>query len=149
MARRVEKPMGRPTACTEAVTEKVCQALAVGASDRDAAEFAGITADSFRNWLKRAEQGEEPFATFSAKVRQARAGLRVGLAAKVIQAAKADAKFAHKVLLTLPGTDWGRLERVEQSGPGGAPMQVEDARGELARLLGEPAGPAEGGEPEA
>lgn len=58
------------TALTEELQQRICDALLLGADRASAAGYAGVTYETFRQWLKRGEGGEKPFAALVAAVRQ-------------------------------------------------------------------------------
>ena len=74
---------GRPTAFNLAVLRAIVREIRRGAFDWVAAEAAGIDRRTFYRWMKRGEQGDEPFAGLKAQVDQARARTRIGAEQRV------------------------------------------------------------------
>jgi hypothetical protein len=74
---------GRPTAFNTTVLRAIVREIRRGAFDWVAAEAAGIDRKTFYRWMKRGEQGEEPFAELKAQVDQARARTRIGAEQRV------------------------------------------------------------------
>ena len=74
---------GRPTAFNMAVLRAIVREIRRGAFDWVAAEAAGIDRRTFYRWMKRGEQGDEPFAGLKAQVDQARARTRIGAEQRV------------------------------------------------------------------
>lgn len=64
--------MGRPTKLTPKVQERVCEAIAQGATYALAAKYAGIHYDTFNEWMKAGEEAESgEFSDFSDAVKEA------------------------------------------------------------------------------
>lgn len=59
---------GRKTLLTPDVRAQIISALASGAFKKHAANAAGVTERTLNNWLRRGEEGEEPYASFVAEV---------------------------------------------------------------------------------
>ena len=68
---------GRRPALTDAVSDALVEAIAAGAFDWVAAEAAGIGRRTFYDWISRGERGQQPFATLLARIRIARAKVRL------------------------------------------------------------------------
>jgi hypothetical protein len=88
-------PRGRRIALTRKVQNKICQMIRAGVYDYVAAEAAGISANTFREWIRRAEGKDgrpaaPVFATFATAVRLAKAEAR---AAMEVTVRKVDPKF--------------------------------------------------------
>lgn len=64
---------GRPTSLTPDKEARILKAIATGMTYRLAAQYAGIDASTFYEWMRRGATEEEPFFQFSLKVRQAEA----------------------------------------------------------------------------
>ena len=131
--------MSRNTKLTPEVQDLIIGILRAGHYQETAANFAGITATTFYNWLQRGrEEGEGIYFEFLEAVEKAKA---IGEVAdlKVINDAARDGSWqaaAWKLERKFP-TKWGRVVRTEITGAEGAPVKVEvDAKTELKRLLG-------------
>lgn len=64
---------GRPTSLTPRVQAEIVKCLEEGLYLAHAAACAGVTDRSVRDWMKRGEEGEAPFAAFSSAVKVAEA----------------------------------------------------------------------------
>jgi hypothetical protein len=65
--------MGRPTKLTPAIQKKICDGLRNGLYADSAAILGGICEDTYYEWIKRGEAGDEPYASFSEAVKEATA----------------------------------------------------------------------------
>jgi transposase len=130
---------GRQTKLTPEVQDRIVAALRAGNYQETAARYAGISEDTFYEWLKRGK--EEPgsaYSEFSEAVEKAKADAEVRDVALIDKAAhdgswqaaawKLERKFPNK---------WGRVNRTEISGPDGAAVKVDiDAKASLLQKLG-------------
>lgn len=117
--------MGRPTDCTPEVTASVCRHIRRGVTYEDAARCSGISGTSFREWMARGRDGDEPYATFAAAVEKAKAAGKSARLARIEKAGKtgawqADAWWLERVY----PAEFGRRV-VEHTGGGGGPVQVD------------------------
>ena len=64
---------GRPTSLTPEVQATIVECIGEGLYMEHAAGCAGVGDRTVRDWLKRGETGEEPYASFSAAVKVAEA----------------------------------------------------------------------------
>jgi len=83
-----EKPIGRPTKFTAETREKAIQAIQMGATYELAAQYAGISYDSFNNWMNKGsiEDDGEYFDFFNA-IKEAEGKAAIGWLAKIEKAA--------------------------------------------------------------
>lgn len=105
--------MARPSSLTPAITEKVCEALALGVSWEAAAAHAGITATTIHRWIAQADDDAEVcvFREFREQTTRARDAAEVRMASIVIQAAEGgDAKAAQWWLERRRSASWGRQD---------------------------------------
>jgi len=65
--------VARPTALTPDVQGRICQGIRVGMTYAMAAQYGGVTYESFRIWCRRGEHGRAPYAAFLASVKTAEA----------------------------------------------------------------------------
>lgn len=117
--------MGRRTKLTPDVERIILEYIEKGAFDYIAAQAAGIERRTFTAWLRRGERtAEEPFRTFSYKVKEARSRARATAESKVYE------KQPFNWLRYGPGRErpgepgWTDSRQVELSGPGGAPLSI-------------------------
>ena len=126
--------MARPTDCTPELTEALCAELKLGMAIRAACQHVGIDDSTYRKWMTRGENGEEPFVTFRTAATRAKAeGVRA-LVVTVRKAAASDWRAAAWILERREPDEWSR--RVEVTGSEGGPVQV-DLRAKIAEVLAE------------
>ncbi len=106
---------------------EVAAALELGLSIADACALAGITTMTFRNWARRGKAGEEPFLSFFALIREARAQGRKKHAQAITVAAADDWRAAAFFLERSDPKKWGRREKteVDQKSSGQVTIRVE------------------------
>jgi hypothetical protein len=138
MARRKKSKGGRKCKLTAETETIVLEAIAKGAFAHVAAAAAGIDPATLRRYLA---STSKRFRAFQAAVAKAKAGARKAAEAVV---------FAEDPLSWLrlgPGRDWGEREigwtepakRLEHSGPGGGPLQVQnETKLDVQALLADP-----------
>ena len=71
--------MALPKLLDDLVTKKIVEAVRAGSSRTAAAEAARVGRSTLHSWLKRGTEGEDPYAGFLAKVRQAEGELEAEL----------------------------------------------------------------------
>ncbi len=127
---------GRPLVLSEAVTKALCDAIRMGCSDRLACESAGISKATLYDYLARADAGQQEFADFASRVREAKAKIAQAMVSVRTKAALAGDWRAAQAWLGAHRIDECARERVEVSGPEGGPVQV-DLRAQIAAVLAE------------
>ena len=60
------------TKCTPERIEAICDYIKLGMSIADIADLVGIRRETYHNWIRRGESGEEPYLTFLTAVTRAR-----------------------------------------------------------------------------
>ena len=108
---------GRPTKISRELTEKVCGALVIGSTRRDAAQFNGITYRTFLNWIELGEKEEEEgtegdFFHFFHAVCQAESEFALRMTKVVTDAAIKDPKYALEWLKRRRRAEWGDSLRI-------------------------------------
>lgn len=101
--------MARPSKLTPETHSLIVEAILHGATYKDAAEAAGVSYDTFNEWMKAgAEAKGGKFFEFSEAVKAANAQCAVNFT-RVIQtaAAKGDAKYALEWLKRRRRSEWG------------------------------------------
>jgi len=80
---------GRPTKLNPKVTRKICRAIVVGATYEAAAQYAGISYETFNEWMKagRAATAPNEFSDFSEAVEGANATAQVQFVLNIKDAA--------------------------------------------------------------
>lgn len=63
--------MARPTSLNDLVSQAICNAIADGNTRQCACALAGVSYASMKGWMVRGRKGEEPYATFLAKLEKA------------------------------------------------------------------------------
>lgn len=125
--------MARPTDCTPELTAALCAELKLGMSIRAACQHVGIDDSTFRKWMMRGADGEEPFVTFRTEATQAKSDGVRALVVTVRKAAASDWRAAAWILERREPDDWSK--RTEISGPDGGPVQVQNLAAEIAQQL--------------
>lgn len=113
--------MARPTKLTDEVKETICRMIATGAALEVAARAGGVTAPTLHNWMKRGEQGEEPYAQFRLEVEEARAVSEVELITLMRRAAVEGSAGEWRAAAWLLGRKfperWSEKRQLEVSSP--------------------------------
>ena len=78
---------GRKPKLTAAVQQRVVQAICVGATDKAAAQYAGIAERTFYSWLVKGLAGQARYVQFVQAVEKARGRAAIGWLATIEQAA--------------------------------------------------------------
>lgn len=131
--------MSRKTKLTPEVQEKILRHLRIGAYVETAAAAAGISRDTFYDWLKKGAKGKAPYATFSGAVDQALAESEARDLATILAASKTQWTAAAWRLERRFPDRYGRFDRMKVEG------KVEvDGIGLVAKLAKLIDGDAEG-----
>lgn len=131
--------MARPTKLDDAVAGRVLQALRAGNYLDTAAAFAGVHRSTLHDWLKkgRAENAREPYASFVDDVDEAMGDAEAMFVARIAKAAE-DARnwtaAAWWLERRFPDR-WGRRDRLEHTGAGGGPIEVQSPAAKIADRL--------------
>jgi transposase len=131
--------MGRPTKLTPEVQERIITALRAGNYQETAANYAGISAKTFYEWMQRGkDEPESIYRDFREAVEKAKSDAEVRDLYLIDQAAQSGSwqAAAWKLERKFP-QKWGRVNRTEISGPEGKPLKVEvDHKQALLEKLG-------------
>jgi len=113
---------------TEQVVADIEKALADGASIKSAAVAAGISERTYHYWCEQAalEGAGEPLVQFLQRTTRAREQGRVALVAAIRTAAADDWRAAAWMLERMEPEAWAAKQKLEHSGPDGAPIRTED-----------------------
>ena len=101
--------MARPSKLTPEAKASIVEAILHGCTYKDSAEAAGISYDTFNEWMKAGEEAKKgAFFEFSEAVKAANAQCAVNFT-RVIQtaAAKGDARYALEWLKRRRRSEWG------------------------------------------
>jgi hypothetical protein len=131
--------MSRKTKLTPEAQEKILRHLRIGAYVETAAAAAGISRDTFYNWLKRGAEGKAPYAAFAEAVEQAIAESEARDLATVLAASKTQWQAAAWRLERRFPERYGRFDRMKVD----AKVQLDGA-GLIAKLAKLIDGGAEG-----
>jgi hypothetical protein len=118
---------GRPTKLTPEVQQKIISALQSGNWLETAAAFAGVDASTVRRWMAKGDgdDAEEPYRSFCAAVKEARAAAEIRAVALIQKAAQDGTWQASAWYLERSHPDrWGR-KRLEITGADNQPVRVE------------------------
>jgi hypothetical protein len=101
--------MARPTKLTPETSKAILDALAYGATYKDAAEAAGVDYDTFNNWMKRGREAKSgEFFEFFGSVRQTEAAARLKYLSTIAKAAMdGDWRAALEYLKRRDRSSWG------------------------------------------
>ncbi len=105
--------IGRPTKCTPKAIARIAKVLALGGTINSACRAGGIDTASYYSWLRRGEEGEEPFVGFLHAVKESQA-VAEHKALSVINEAMLDQWLAAGWLLERRDPDdYGRRQRMD------------------------------------
>ena len=118
-----EKKMGAPLKLTPEVQKTICDFIRLVSYIETAARAAGVSRDSFQDWIKRGGKGEQPYANLLREVEKAMAESEMKDLAHLERAAGAGQwqAAAWRLERKMP-KKWGR--KIEVSGDQNAPLQV-------------------------
>lgn len=128
----------RPTKLTDAIRAGLVEAVELGATWDAAANAVGIGVSTLREWRRRGEDGEEPFAALLAELQKAEAE-GIARALRVIRGASEDGEWqaAAWILERRYPADYGR--RMESKVEVSAPSAEQAVAALLSKLTeGEP-----------
>ena len=132
-----KRKRGRPVKLTPEVQKKIVEALTLGNFRTTAARFAGVSYSAFQEWMRKGEkQRKGPFRDFFVAVMAIETQTEVLIVGDLVAKAKKDPKLA-KWWLSHRHKRWAdnKPQRVELTGKGGGPIQVDDARAKLLERL--------------
>lgn len=137
-------PPGRPTRYSEELGKQLCALVASGVPIRIASRSLGIGRSTLYDWRAAGVQGLEPYVTFEAEFKRARARVEVALTLSLTAAARKDGRAAAWWLERRRPQRYGAKQTVRVEKPLG---EVSDA--ELDALIakhGYVRAPAEAGD---
>lgn len=79
--------MTRHIKLTPEIQKRLLDAFSVGASHRNACDYAGITPQTMYNWIEKAETGRAPYVAFLEQLKLSEGTAAVGWLAKIEKAA--------------------------------------------------------------
>ena len=117
--------MARPTKLTPDAQQRIAQAIQLGATYEQAANYGGVSYNAFNEWMKRGTDANSgKFRQFYEAIKDAEGKSVVGWLAKIEKAAN-DGNWqaaAWKLERRYPG-DYGR-QRIEHTGADGGPIVI-------------------------
>lgn len=119
------KKRGRPPKLTVEMTDRLCQALSAGNYRTPAAEWAGIAASTFHEWMRRGKaQKVGEYRDFRRRVLEAEKAAEIRAVGLVMAAAKDDARHAEWWLERKFHDRWGRKDTTRLEA-GKKPVRIE------------------------
>jgi hypothetical protein len=101
---------GRPTTLTPEVEEKILDALREGNYRSAASRSAGIDWGCMRSWIRKGNAGQEPYAAFVARCKEAEGESEAALVATIRRAANQHWTAAAWLLERKYAPKWGKRE---------------------------------------
>jgi len=125
----MSNPAGRPTKFTPETRDRILTALRAGNYRETACHYAGISHQTLRNWILKADTPDAPpeYIEFLEAIERAEAEAEMVDIGLIRQAAQGGTWQAAAWVRERKNPErWGRRERtsVELSGPDGGPVQV-------------------------
>jgi len=128
--------MARPTKLTPETQQKIITAIQAGNYQETAAKYAGITPNTFYQWMHKGEgpKAKTPYREFREAVEKARSAAEIRNVALIQQAGNDGSwQAAAWYLERSYPTRWGRQNRVELTGADGGSVKVDVSVEELER----------------
>jgi hypothetical protein len=122
---------------SEEICNKIIKAIELGSYVETAAAFAGISKQTFYNWLKKGARSKTGLeATLVDAVQKAMASSELRDLSRIEKAAESGIwqAAAWRLERKFPNR-WGRKERIEHSGPDGAPIQLSRRQEQVIQIL--------------
>ena len=125
---RCQSRIGRPSKLTPELRDDIVKAIQAGNYAQVAARHAGIGESTFYRWLQQGEADagadrETPFRDFWEAVKKAETTAEIRAVVILQRAMPNNWQAAMTYLERRYPARWGRRERYEHSGPGGAPVK--------------------------
>jgi transposase len=102
--------MARPSLLTPELEERILYALRQGNYRSAAAKAAGVDYDCFRGWVRKGNQGIQPYAAFNAKLKEAEGESESALVMTIRTAAEKHWAAAAWLLERKYAPKWGRRD---------------------------------------
>ncbi len=134
------RPAGRPSKLTEEAIAKIVQLLNAGNFMHVAAAGAGVDRTTFFGWMTLGKQQRRgKYRDFFNRIREALTNAEVINVARIVKAGEKDPKHAKWWLAHGPArrrwADNLSQGKIELTGKGGGPVQIQDARAALEAKL--------------
>lgn len=137
MTTKAKRKAGRPTKLDPAAADRIVSALQGGNYRNVAAEWAGITPGTLRQWMRRGRsnrKADAPFRDFRRRVMEAERGAEIFMVAKMMKAAEEDPRHALMWLERKFPERWGRREQVRIGNTQGETFKTEGMADEVGLL---------------
>lgn len=108
---------------TDDVLKNICALLSRGISANHAAEANGVDEMTFHSWMRKGQDGTEPYASFRKAITRARALGAINLHDKALQGGKG-CMSAQFMLERRYRDEYGPRQRIEHSGPDGNAIEI-------------------------
>ena len=118
------RSIGRPTKLTPETQKSICDAIRAGNYQDVAAQYAGITAATFYNWMVKGEAGKKSYLEFFDAVKKAQADAEVRNVAIIGQAAQKTWQAAAWLLERRNPDRWANKEKRELVGANNGPVEI-------------------------
>lgn len=132
--------MGRPSKLTDAIRDKIVEAILAGNYQDAAARYAGIDPATYYRWMQKGDGADDAYGEFREAIENAKATAEVENVAIIKRAARDGTWQAAAWWLerTRP-QKFGRKERYEVTGAEGGSLQVDvsmqDLEEKVSRIL--------------
>jgi hypothetical protein len=107
--------LGRPTKFSLEIQTKIFRALMGGSFVVPACIYGGISHTTYKQWMARGADGEEPFASFRSVIHEAIAQREVGYAAQITAEGARDWKAASWMLTHRYPARWADQSKVDHN----------------------------------
>jgi len=130
--------MARPSKFTPERRQRILGAIRAGSFAEAAAEFGGISASTFYEWLERGRGGDARYAKFAEEVRQASAEAEVRHASQISKAGQSGDWRASAFWLSRARRErWGRVVPTAEAKERGGLSELFERIRRLARARDE------------
>lgn len=112
-------PAGGATLCTPEMTERIAEVVSKGIHPGTAATSCGIGLRTWREWVAKAREGQEPYLSCMERVEQARASAIVTWVPRLLEASQQDSRSWPAIARWLESFDrdnWLRESKVITEG---------------------------------
>lgn len=128
---------GARTKLTTELQETVCELLRAGNYLHIATSQAGISPATHHEWIRKGEEGTQPYADYKDAVTRAWEAAEVRNVTLIQRHAQGDWRAAAWYLERSRRENWGKTVRNEITGPDGGPVEIVDPRKQILDLFPE------------
>lgn len=128
----IDRPPGRPSKLTDNLIGAICDMIRTGVTYSVAVQANGISSNTAARWM---QSTNYPYSEFRRRVEIARAEAEAERIRRINVAGvngtwQADAWWLER----FNPKDWGRKDRIEMTGEGGGPIQVEQLQATVYQI---------------